>query len=251
MKLYLLLGLIAYVCLLVSGAPELTISSVDRTIDISSQLVQIVNKIKLVNTDSTPVSDFIFTIDPEFSSFVSFFEAANAKDDDVLKHSPVQIAERKDTLAYRIQLSSPLTQGKSIDLEVEVILTHYLQPFPTEITQKEKQLVRFVGNHYFFSPYKVGKQTTKFTLSTRNVESFSKLKPFSQSDNTISFGPYENVAPYSLSECLVHYENNAPFLTITKLERTIEVSHWGNIAVEEHIDILHTGAKLKVKLIFL
>ena len=27
--------------------------------------------------------------------------------------------------------------------------------------------------------------------------------------------------------------------------RTIEVSHWGNIAVEETIDMYHTGAKLK------
>lgn len=43
----------------------------------------------------------------------------------------------------------------------------------------------------------------------------------------------------------IHYENNSPFLTITKLLRVIEVSHWGNIAVEEYIDIRHTGAKLK------
>ena len=43
----------------------------------------------------------------------------------------------------------------------------------------------------------------------------------------------------------VHYENNSPFLTVSKLTRVIEVSHWGNIAVEEFIDIRHTGAKLK------
>lgn len=49
----------------------------------------------------------------------------------------------------------------------------------------------------------------------------------------------------TVSELTVHYENNSPFLTVTKLERTIEVSHWGNIAVEEKIEIVHTGAKLK------
>lgn len=43
----------------------------------------------------------------------------------------------------------------------------------------------------------------------------------------------------------VHYENNSPFLTVTTMERIIEVSHWGNIAVEETIDILHSGAELK------
>lgn len=47
------------------------------------------------------------------------------------------------------------------------------------------------------------------------------------------------------TELKVHYENNSPFLTVTNLERIIEVSHWGNIAVEEHISMRHTGALLK------
>lgn len=32
---------------------------------------------------------------------------------------------------------------------------------------------------------------------------------------------------------------------MTNLLRVIEVSHWGNIAIEETIDIVHTGAELK------
>ena len=43
----------------------------------------------------------------------------------------------------------------------------------------------------------------------------------------------------------VHFENNNPFLTVTRLERVIELSHWGNIAVEETFDVRHSGAKLK------
>ena len=43
----------------------------------------------------------------------------------------------------------------------------------------------------------------------------------------------------------IHYENNSPFLKITRLVRVIEVSHWGNIAVEETIDVVHAGALLK------
>lgn len=29
------------------------------------------------------------------------------------------------------------------------------------------------------------------------------------------------------------------------MERTIELSHWGNIAIEETIDMVHSGASLK------
>ena len=46
----------------------------------------------------------------------------------------------------------------------------------------------------------------------------------------------------------MHFENNNKFLTLTKLERIIEISHWGNITIEETIDLLHTGALLKTLL---
>lgn len=46
-------------------------------------------------------------------------------------------------------------------------------------------------------------------------------------------------------ELLVHYENNTPFLTVTRMTRVIELSHWGNIAIEETYDLVHSGAVLK------
>lgn len=43
---------------------------------------------------------------------------------------------------------------------------------------------------------------------------------------------------------VVHFENNIPFLTVTEMTRLIEVSHWGNIAVEETLIIQNLGAAL-------
>ena len=43
----------------------------------------------------------------------------------------------------------------------------------------------------------------------------------------------------------IHYENNNPFLVVTRIEREIELSMWGNIAITETIDIRHAGAALK------
>jgi oligosaccharyltransferase complex subunit alpha (ribophorin I) len=163
-----------------------------------------------------------------------------------LKTTVVQIPGKTEALGYKIELAKELGKGQTVDLEVELVFTQHLIPFPSEITQKEKQFIKFIGNHYIYSPYNVKKQTTKVTLSSRTIESFTKLKPFSQSENTLSFGPYDNIVPFSQSELVAHYENNSPFLTITKLDRLIEVSHWGNVAVEEKIEIVHTGAKLKV-----
>lgn len=50
-------------------------------------------------------------------------------------------------------------------------------------------------------------------------------------------------------EIIVHYENNTPFVVATDVVRVIELSHWGNVAVEESISVVHKGAELKVFLI--
>ena len=113
------------------------------------------------------------------------------------------------------------------------------------IAQKEKQLVRLTGNLYTFLPYPVTTQSTRVNLASSNVESYTKVKPVSLSDSTISYGPYSNIAPLTAAEMVIHSENNAPMLVVTRLQRLIELSMWGNIAIEETIDVAHKGAQLK------
>lgn len=130
-------------------------------------------------------------------------------------------------------------------VKVEMTFSHVLKPFPTHITQAERQLVVFQGNHYLYSPYFTNSQTTRVRLASKTVESYTKLGNPSKNDEIIEYGPFRDVPPYSEDAMKIHYENNTPFLTISSLTRTIEVSHWGNIAVEETIDLRHTGAVLR------
>jgi oligosaccharyltransferase complex subunit alpha (ribophorin I) len=48
-----------------------------------------------------------------------------------------------------------------------------------------------------------------------------------------------------VSALQVHYLNNQPFAKFSSLLREVEVSHWGNIAIEEIYELKHGGAKLK------
>lgn len=147
---------------------------------------------------------------------------------------------------YRIALPNELRAGQSITLEIEVVHGHALKMYPSEITQGERQLVSYKTNAQYYSRYPTQKQKTTVTLPTDRAESYSQQpKPVSKSDQTINYGPYDNVAPFTRQEITLHYENNNPFLTVSNLQRWIEVSHWGNIAVEETIDMYHSGAKLK------
>ena len=48
------------------------------------------------------------------------------------------------------------------------------------------------------SPYKVKTQTTKVTVPSSSIESYSKnLKPVSLTDSTITYGPYANIEPFA------------------------------------------------------
>uniref|UniRef100_A0A915N166 Dolichyl-diphosphooligosaccharide--protein glycosyltransferase subunit 1 n=1 Tax=Meloidogyne javanica TaxID=6303 RepID=A0A915N166_MELJA len=62
----------------------------------------------------------------------------------------------------------------------------------------------------------------------------------------ITYGPYENTKPYTKKPITIHCENNSPFLVATKVDRVIEISHWGgNLAVEENVEIVNKGAFLR------
>lgn len=120
-----------------------------------------------------------------------------------------------------------------------------MQPFPKAITQFEKQYVRYFDNHFFFSPYTTDSQTTTVKLSSPTIEDRSDKPPTTVKGDTITYGPYNDVKPFSYSEMKIHFENNRPFLTAHSLVKEIEISHWGNVAIEETYEIEHTGAQLK------
>lgn len=228
---------------------DLVNTKVERTIELVTNLARITNAITVENkAASGSLKSYTFVVEPAHAKHVAFIGAQLPGKEDLEKRklnvALVSQDSNKGTL-YRVDFKTELAAGKSLTFEVELALFNVLKPYPTEIAQGEKQYVLFKGNHYYYSLYATKSQTTIVNLASEKVESYSQLKPTAKSDSSITYGPYENVKPFEQSEMSIHSENNSPFLTITNLVRTIEVSHWGNIAVEETIDLAHTGAKLK------
>ncbi|XP_049805250.1 dolichyl-diphosphooligosaccharide--protein glycosyltransferase subunit 1 [Schistocerca nitens] len=224
-----------------SVCENLQIRNAERAIDLTSQLVKIGHTITFENIGKVTCNSFKFAIDPKLAPGFAFISAQSG---DSSKTS-LGAVENAAKGTWNIALKEPLSSGKTVTVEVETVFTHQLKPHPASISQKEKQLVLYHGSTVLYSPYTAIKQTTTVTLASKNIESYTKHKPVAVSDNVITYGPYEKVQPFSQDKMIIHFENNAPFLTVTNLLRTIEVSHWGNIAVEETIDLLHTGATLK------
>ncbi|XP_004932409.1 dolichyl-diphosphooligosaccharide--protein glycosyltransferase subunit 1 [Bombyx mori] len=223
---------------------DIKLKNVDRTVDISTQLVKVVSKIVLENSGKSSVKHFLFAVEEAAKNNLAFIGAKDSNSKD-LRLAETTVKGYDYVKFWRVELKEPLNAGATVNVVVETVFTKALQPYPTAITQQEDQFVKYVGNLYTYSPYYTSTQKTSVILNTKTVESFTKVKPFSQVDGTIIYGPYANVGPFTEKELSIHYKNNSPFLTVTRVERLIEVSHWGNIAIEEVIEIEHTGAKLK------
>jgi oligosaccharyltransferase complex subunit alpha (ribophorin I) len=226
---------------------DLVNTKVQRTVDLTTHLVKINNRITVENTGKTGVRSYLIAIDPNLADYLAFVGATLKSGSDEERKLAVEkasVANQKGDF-YRITLPFAFDAGKELTLDVETVFSHALHPYPTHITQSEKQLVKFVGNVYFYSPYRTQSLTTVVTCSSSSIDSYTKEKPVTSSDKTITYGPHENVEPFKQVELVVHYENNTPFLTVTRMTRVIELSHWGNIAVEETYDLVHSGAILK------
>uniref|UniRef100_A0A8D0GHX7 Dolichyl-diphosphooligosaccharide--protein glycosyltransferase subunit 1 n=1 Tax=Sphenodon punctatus TaxID=8508 RepID=A0A8D0GHX7_SPHPU len=231
------------------AAPELLNEEVKRTVDLGTHLAKVTADVSLANPAGSAgaANSFLLALDPGLESHLAYLGVQVKGEEE--EENTLEVRESKvkgkSGKFFTVKLPSPLAPGAKIRISIETVFTHVLQPYPTHITQAEKQFVVFEGNHYFYSPYPTKSQTTRVKLASRNVESYTKLGNPTRSEDLIDYGPFKDIPPYSEDTLKIHYENNSPFLTITSITRVIEVSHWGNIAVEETVDLKHTGAELK------
>uniref|UniRef100_A0AAQ5ZC99 Dolichyl-diphosphooligosaccharide--protein glycosyltransferase subunit 1 n=1 Tax=Amphiprion ocellaris TaxID=80972 RepID=A0AAQ5ZC99_AMPOC len=227
------------------SANGLVNEDVKRTVDLGTHLAKITAEIVLSNQGHSSVHSFVLAVEADLAPHLAYIGVKGDEEEDGTLELEQTTIQGQSGEFYKVHLPSSLAAGAQLKAKVEMTFSHVLKPFPTHITQAERQLVVFQGNHYLYSPYPTRSQTTRVRLASKTVESYTKLGNPSKTDEIIEYGPFRDVAPFSEDTMKIHYENNTPFLTISSITRTIEVSHWGNIAVEETIDLRHTGAILK------
>jgi len=225
-------GLILIVSLFGNGKATTVNTEVQRTIDLTSPIVKIILDIKATNVEKE--YQIVF---PDSQAKQLSFLSVTKKGKTVKTTAPVSA----NNFTY---FSVPLSES-NVALKVTAVFTDILVPYPAEIGQHDNQMVVFSNSHFFYSPYNTQSQKTTLKLSSSQIESYTKLEPQSVRGSTIVFGPYKDIAPMEVSPMSVHYVNNKPFSKITSLSREVEVSHWGNIAIEELYDLKHSGAKLR------
>lgn len=165
--------------------------NVDRTIDLTSQNVKVSYKITLVHKNKQPIAAYEFLVPQaqrDSLAFISIRDSAKKE----LKYIESNGA-KGTTFAVSLPAASAASAASQV-LYIDTVFTKSVHAFPTEIVQNEKQLVRYFGSAHFYSPYLTLTQKTTIHLASKNVESYTTVKPSSQSEATLTYGPYDNIA---------------------------------------------------------
>jgi oligosaccharyltransferase complex subunit alpha (ribophorin I) len=153
-----------------------------------------------------------------------------------------------------VTMPSPVPAGESITISVSYALVSLLQPLPALIEQTDSQTVTYSFSAKLPAAYKSALQKTKLKLPTSSPADFTRLAknadggadPTHQG-SSLTYGPYKDAGPTPEEEPVtVRYEYTRPLLRATRLERDVEVSHWGgNAAVEERYWLTNRAARLR------
>ncbi|BDA44122.1 Dolichyl-diphosphooligosaccharide-protein glycosyltransferase [Coccomyxa sp. Obi] len=235
---------------LVSGLSysQVSIEKAEREFNAAKQYVVERDTLEFRNAGTKAVLEVVVCHPSDLTSSRAFFEVVQGITEDApeLEVKGTQVAGAPtNATCEAVVLDTPLLPGKATTLETYSILMNQLVPKPKEITQTDVQRVLFTASRYPLSPYKIATASTQVKLPSKNTESYQGAGPVSKSGATVTYGPNTDVQPFSGGTLSVHFENNAPFAEAVSLVREIEVSHWGNVYVEENYNIKHTGAVLK------
>lgn len=227
-----------------AAAHAFTNTEVVRSIDATSHIVNIVSEVT-AQAARDGVDTYAVAFAEDVARHVAWVGAQDT-DGNVLEVGTGAPQEGGDGfVTFPVSLGRRLNKGDAVELAIAAVTTHSLRPYPAEISQLDPQLVVLAGNVYFSSPYATVTQTTTVALGSTKVLDHTELEPTKARGETLVYGPYEDVAAQSMHPLRVHFENNSPFATVTRCEREVEVSLWGNVAVEEVYDLENDGAKLK------
>ncbi|CAK7220592.1 dolichyl-diphosphooligosaccharide--protein glycosyltransferase subunit 1 [Sporothrix curviconia] len=174
----------------------------------------------------------------------------------------VEVKDRKDAAAgpfttesvdgeyIRITLPTPLAAGAQQTLGITYYVLGAYRPLPALIAQDDKQYLVYDLSAYVPSAYETLKQKTEIKFSNSDVPDYTKFegkdKDLVQKQGAkLTYGPFETQPAGALRPVSVRFEFTKPVSHVQRLERDIEVSHWGgNVAFEERYHLVNHGANL-------
>jgi oligosaccharyltransferase complex subunit alpha (ribophorin I) len=150
---------------------------------------------------------------------------------------------------YKVHLPKPLQPKGQQTISINYVYLSSLSPLPAAIDQAEEQFLVYEFSAYWTSSYDSIKQKTEVKFPSAKIPEYTVIEskteqPLKQGTKFI-YGPFGEVPAGAYETIRVRYEFTKPLIHVSKLERDIEVSHWGgNIAFEDRYTLHNRAANL-------
>lgn len=171
---------------------------------------------------------------------------------DTNTHSPNYPTRMPPYLPHRdgftgYSLPVPVNADTTLSFKYATYFTHALEPLPQVVKQTDDHYVVFAADvAHLPSAYTTQTASTTVKLGTKQaVKSFEPKEATPDNSGNFKLGPFSHINAWESAPLRVHYKSTAKFVTMEEVEREVEVSLWGNVAVEEHFSCTHTGAELQ------
>lgn len=159
---------------------------------------------------------------------------------------------RSDTQYFRIRLPKALEPKAQQTLGISYHFLSALDPLPTAIQQKENQYLVYTFSAFCPSAYVTLKQKTEVKFPTTNIREHTVIPGSGKEPESpqiqgskYTYGSFGELPAGAYEPVRVRYEFTKPLIHVSRLERDVEVSHWGgNVAFEERYTMHNRAANL-------
>ncbi|KAK2879380.1 hypothetical protein FQN49_000948 [Arthroderma sp. PD_2] len=230
----------------------------------NNNLVRIINleksyaresiNVVIQNVDKKPQSEYYVSFPTDTISKVGGLEGwqKDSADKKKFKVTSTQTIPSSSHQYYIVHLHQPLEPSSKLTLTLSYHLQSALTPVPAAIEQDDKQYLSFTFPQFVSSAYTTNKQKTTIKFRGTDIPDYTKTSTLKSEEDpkregsTFTYGPYDmEVKPGTSAPITVRYEYTRPIVTCTRLERDIEISHWGgNLATEDRFWFRNDAAKL-------
>ena len=227
---------------------QFQLTEVTRDFDVTGRYAKLVTTLTLRNIGSSEVSKFYYAIPSEkYESLAHFRAYLENEAVNLFEYEEAKELNTKEYHMLKVKMMRGVKPGEEATVVIHEAQAQQLEPYPAQIGIFDYQYLRFRDNIYLLSPYAIDNLITRFLFPSSEIESYTMPSDgsYDLKGKTLTYGPYQRLSPFSTLPGEVHFEHSAPLPYFTKVERRIEVSHWGNVAIDEFYSLVNHAAKLK------
>jgi len=236
-----------------AGGQAVTVASLAREVDLTTQSLIVASVLKLENAGAAPLSSFTYCASEIIRGrdilWIEFDEGESGADNAGKTTKLSWTLDENECMA--VELASPLTKKEGQrTVEIYEVFAMNFENVPAQIYQSEKQVVAFSDFDVVVrSPahLAIAEQKTTLYLPSSNADHFTKVKPTKKAGAEIKYGPYAAGSEPEPSDAniVVVVEYPEALLSIEKVTREMTISSWSDIEVQEHYHLKNVGPSFK------